>query len=332
MGARCQTDPVSGRKISSRDGNGRTTSACILCGHRPLTRAHFFGSVLRDEFPGQTESAIVFTQPVAAHESITQRYRMGVAPVNASSRLLCQTCNGDWMSPMEEAALPTIVKMTRGENVTFDRPHLEQLSSWALAVTILRARVDEGLRPVDSEAARRFRNEGLSSQRLVTLFLHVARDFTYGNPGGVMSQVFHDVDLDRGGLVAVYWLRSLVIVVALEDHANWIGRSFALAESALVGYPPGRAETFSWPPAASLAEKDVGTRLGYDELMTSGELTNTYTGPGRDIMITARHGDHVHSSGLVLLPDHAPRPEQRHFSRPQEFPPIESTPLDPGAT
>ena len=57
--------------------------------------------------------------------------------LRVKARIVCQTCNNEWMSRIEEATKPVLQPMLGGESVTLGRVEQEHLARWAVKVSML---------------------------------------------------------------------------------------------------------------------------------------------------------------------------------------------------
>jgi hypothetical protein len=223
------------------------------------------------------------------------------------------------MASLEDAALPLVVEMVRGMQLSLGEGDAAAIAAWAVSSVTIRSYSDD-VRPRSPAQAAEFKANGLAAQRTFVAAVAVARDPKLSHPGDSQSQVFRSADLEMSGLVGVYWLKGLALVTALDDHAAWMASRLALADKAMVTYP-ATVDVQAWPPVNSVPEGVLRRILGYEDFIAPGALTNTYRGPGRDVVISARHGDHVHREGVVMFPGGARAPELTDFSSPEELAP-----------
>jgi hypothetical protein len=58
-------------------------------------------------------------------------------PFREDARIVCETCNGGWMSDLEKATQPVLERPIRREASTFGTPHQTILATWALKTALV---------------------------------------------------------------------------------------------------------------------------------------------------------------------------------------------------
>ncbi|PPH95794.1 hypothetical protein C5C56_15885 [Rathayibacter sp. AY1D1] len=243
-------------------GAPQVRPTCILCGSEGLTRSHIYGRTLRAEFGQERAAHQTLTNVDGRAEATVDRWESGIGMIFSQGKWLCYECNNVWMAGLEDAALPTVVNIIRGESVYFDRATTEAVASWAIIASILRAQLVPDGEPYAPAAARRFRQDGLEAAEAAVWLVSAAEDPTVRAPGTAASSYWRAPDLSGG--IAQHWLKSLCVVVASGDHRDRVAeRIWTLRDAALPLYPP--AETRRWPSGRSAPDRVLMRATGLDE-------------------------------------------------------------------
>ena len=118
-----------------------TTSGCIFCGGRPLTREHLWPDWLRRELQIQQPFDFRIEQERGGVETRDVSFR--APPFTQQVRAVCAVCNNGWMSTIEEAAKPILQPLIRARGRRLHRREQRTLATWAL----LKACVFDQLHP-----------------------------------------------------------------------------------------------------------------------------------------------------------------------------------------
>ena len=120
--------------MSRRRDRERRGDRCIFCGARPpLTYEHVFGDWLRRlDHTGEGVHEIL---PGDSGEPIVQRGR-GI--FTRKLKIVCGTCNHGWMSGIEEAAKPLLVRMFGSQSpISLSADDQLALARWAFKTAVV---------------------------------------------------------------------------------------------------------------------------------------------------------------------------------------------------
>ncbi|TVS86044.1 hypothetical protein [Mycobacterium helveticum] len=118
-------------------------SHCIFCGAQPpLSGEHIFGDWLRKL--GNTGEGVREIIPGDGSEPIIQRGGM----FSKKLKIVCSACNSEWMSQLEEAAKPLLVRMFSLPFLPYQHPQIVldtsdqvALARWAFKTVVIAAYV-----------------------------------------------------------------------------------------------------------------------------------------------------------------------------------------------
>lgn len=112
----------------------RPPGKCIFCEAGGLTKEHIWPDWLKMLFPKTPKSRHTFgvIQPsiVAGIPKLEQRDRQGHSGT-VKVRVVCEHCNTDWLSVLENRAKPILMHMIRGERSRLGPEDLNTLATWA---------------------------------------------------------------------------------------------------------------------------------------------------------------------------------------------------------
>lgn len=108
-----------------------------------MTAEHIFGKWMRDSFPStfsKTTHMTSFTDlrgssPVSTMAKGKMNNRQG-SPHSQQLRVVCETCNNNWMSQLQEAAKIALIALMKNEWSKLDLPSIEAVSAWTSMVTM----------------------------------------------------------------------------------------------------------------------------------------------------------------------------------------------------
>jgi hypothetical protein len=135
---------------------------CIFCGGTPLSREHLWPDWLRREAAINEAFDHRLEQEVDGVE--TRDLNFSTPPFNQVVRAVCASCNGGWMSAIEQDAKPILQDLIYGHGRTLELGDKRKLATW----TFLKACVFDELHP----------------QERVVPAEHRALLFTYKRPPG----------------------------------------------------------------------------------------------------------------------------------------------------
>jgi hypothetical protein len=103
-----------------------TSETCIYCGGKAGSEEHVFPQWLRERFTGSgtIEHQVNISSPV--------RFMQGVKDVRIVVRSVCKTCNGRWMSVLQNEAKPIIEGLLDETFATLILEDCRLLTSWAV--------------------------------------------------------------------------------------------------------------------------------------------------------------------------------------------------------
>lgn len=118
------------------------TRKCVFCEvNNANSREHFYSEWMHELLPlgpegkysGETIDEHPKTRIVSKHDKRTKPGELYTKKL----KVVCQACNNEWMSRIDEAAKPLLTPIIKGEAVTLDRPSLEAVARWATLKAIV---------------------------------------------------------------------------------------------------------------------------------------------------------------------------------------------------
>jgi hypothetical protein len=247
--------------MSTKSGRKRAGIAppkpCIFCGaRRPLTGEHIFGDwVKKLGFGGEGvhQWSIDSGAPVV-HKA---------GPFAKKLKIVCQPCNGEWMSGMENAVKPLLTPMFQGLRVKLNERAQLDLARWAFKSIVVASHVDRQHERI-STAQRRAFHETDEPPRGVTVRIGTASvtPASYGPHVGeyrFLPRMIH-VNAPDGAVfdVPAYSGRFRILNVVFDvfgyDSEQWDVFTELSKEPAraLLQIWPVKNPTIWWPPVASV--------------------------------------------------------------------------------
>lgn len=104
------------------------TDDCIFCGQRANTDEDIFPQWLLRE---------VGPQPMKAVRTGPAPRERRVKSLKLKARIVCKTCNNEWMSRLEQAAKPILIRMLRDEQFYLDQAAQNTLAKWAVKMSMV---------------------------------------------------------------------------------------------------------------------------------------------------------------------------------------------------
>lgn len=254
------------------------TKTCILCGAAPTTAAHLFASPIRAEYPNDKELVYLSEKPVDPGRVVRQSQRVGSGQVHAQPSVLCATCNGSWMSVIEQFAAPIVVRLLRGEAVTLSPQEQEAVASWAVAVAILRAELVPDAPPFDRADAQAFRNGSLGAAKVSVWLVNVEITIP-GLVGGLATSSIPGQSDGASANICILWLRNICIVILQGASVDRSGRPLSVLRPAAQEIP--QAAAFIWPPDRSVTDATLLDVLGLGNVMNAKFLNPAGRPTGR---------------------------------------------------
>jgi hypothetical protein len=105
---------------------------CVFCGARPVSKEHVFGKWLRTTV-GQADHVVTKTQ-IADGPTKTAHPQV---PFVAQVKVVCESCNNEWMSRVETAAMPHLERILNSQPVTLDEPTTCTLATWVFKTSLM---------------------------------------------------------------------------------------------------------------------------------------------------------------------------------------------------
>lgn len=133
---------------------------CIFCGGFGLTKEHVFPNWLKQLFPRSGADTHTFMEanwpgrPVSTRPQIRRHQREGHSGTR-KVRVVCRSCNGTWMSALENRVKPTLTALIGGERIVLDDRIQTILARWVAKTSVTAEHISkDGFRI--SEADRRW--------------------------------------------------------------------------------------------------------------------------------------------------------------------------------
>jgi hypothetical protein len=169
------------------------------------------------------------------------------------------------MGPMEERALPVLAAMSRGESALLTVGVQADIAAWAVAATILRGEMDRDLKSFDNAAARKFREGGLRAAEVDVWLAQVEHSTEHLSVWPVGHTYLYDERLHVEGLTAIFWLRSVCVVVSSSEHARYVSQRMPVLGKAGVRLWPAGTDTRQWPLTGSTLPSVILRSVGVTE-------------------------------------------------------------------
>jgi hypothetical protein len=112
-------------------------SLCIFCGGRPLTREHIWPDWLRAHLPRSL--SFYHSGRIILNEDNTQTHsskKISGDPKSRKLRIVCNKCNNEWMSDLQNATKPILIPLLLSQQITLSEPRQRQLATW-VAMTVI---------------------------------------------------------------------------------------------------------------------------------------------------------------------------------------------------
>jgi hypothetical protein len=104
---------------------------CIFCNGTGLTKEHTWADWLRNYLPKGEDSHSFFSGIVhPTHMESSVKKRQGSAR-SRKLRIVCKSCNGGWMSDLQQKAKPILIPLINGETVVLDKEKQKIIAAWA---------------------------------------------------------------------------------------------------------------------------------------------------------------------------------------------------------
>lgn len=162
------------------------------------------------------------------------------------------------MSQLEQKALPVLAALIGdGGRTAAAQPMeiapsvAEAIAAWSAAATVIRGEIVSDVRSVDRATIAALSGPGLAAAIAQIWMVHMEVSLVSFETESPASSYWTSEHLDVQGCVALYFLRSLCLVVAFGDFVPQVEASVRLLGGAAMKiWPP--QESFSWPPPRSV--------------------------------------------------------------------------------
>jgi hypothetical protein len=230
-----------------------TGRSCLFCGNTPVTREHVWPKWLQDVLPNYTRTANYI------HQVGDEEPRTWSAPIASMTvNVVCESCNGGWMSRLETAAKPLLVPMINGRRTTLDKPQQRTIATWTLKTTMMLEQMDP--EPVDIHPKHYpFLYEHGEPPATAWVWIganDATRWHTFRYAWGLDLHVQEFPGADPNGYVATLAVRHLGLQVIGSDipDAEWEhAEPFASSVQRIWPF----AKSFMWPPGPVLTERGL---------------------------------------------------------------------------
>jgi hypothetical protein len=113
----------------------------VFCGENEVTDEHVWpewvGRFLRELMPDADfgKSRFEVNPETLEHQPVGRKW--GGPQLDIKVKRVCEPCNTGWMSDLENAAIPYLKPMIRGEQVALDRQAREAVATWAFLRAVM---------------------------------------------------------------------------------------------------------------------------------------------------------------------------------------------------
>jgi hypothetical protein len=260
---------------------------CILCDRTPTTRAHLYGRTLRNEFPGSGGQINHVHTRGDPHVSVLNSHGFGMPIIQQVVNALCAECNGVWMQRLEAAALPGLTAMIRGQRMEVDADLQAAVAEWAVSVTMLRTQLVPDLRPFDRGLARRIRSSGLDGEEVGVWLFSADADGRFRMAPDAASSMMQDAGGAVTGELAIYWFRSVVLVVATQGFVSYVEEQVSLIAPAMQRLWPA-SPSRTWPFSHSVLDSVLTRAIGLPDEELPDAFSDRTELDGRQIRLFIR--------------------------------------------
>lgn len=139
---------------------------CIFCeANNANSREHFYSGWMHDLLPlgpqGSYTGEIIDEHPKTREVSRHDKRLKPGELYTKKMKVVCGTCNNEWMSGIEEAARPLLVPIIKGEAITLDADQLKLVAQWATLKAIVCEHDNRGTEVTPQAERTAFMAEGL---------------------------------------------------------------------------------------------------------------------------------------------------------------------------
>jgi hypothetical protein len=116
--------------MAGKAGGSLKVRKCIFCGGTPLTKEHVWPKWLRPHIVrDQKNHHSLVTLAYEGHSEESRRM-WGGDPRNRGVRTVCGSCNGGWMSRLQELAKPLVLPLVTGKTIELSTQDQRTLAFW----------------------------------------------------------------------------------------------------------------------------------------------------------------------------------------------------------
>jgi hypothetical protein len=239
----------------------RRRGSCAFCGaFGQLTREDFtpqwLGRFIAEQWPPQGPLELVALSGGGDRPYSQDTHIVG----NASAikpAVVCQPCNNEWMKRLEDAVIPILKPMMRGEGTVLDEHSLRAIAGWAMKTALVFELVRRDGDTTASVGDRKWFKE----HRVPLPGARIWAARYVGNLGAAWQSrstlLTYDLDDPHSvpsphGLVVVLAYGQLAIRIAMVRSSPLLPTRFAVNEAEHLPTIWPRTERLVWPPAMSL--------------------------------------------------------------------------------
>src|SRR5258706_8629356 len=113
-----------------RRTNLRPPGKCIFCDQGGLSKEHMWADWLRDYIPRAMLEHIIGEVAIFPDKRELTRKRRAGDPHSRKIRCVCEECNNEWMSQLQEDAKPFLLPMLTGIHTSLRRKGQTTLAAW----------------------------------------------------------------------------------------------------------------------------------------------------------------------------------------------------------
>jgi hypothetical protein len=136
-------------------GRGGAQRACVFCGATPTTKEHIFPFWLREAVGGGGPTTHLRIdgrgRGPALGEALTYDHSWTAEDADVAVRVVCASCNNEWMNDLDHEVEPLIVPLIRNHDPSISDEQRTLLARWVTKIGLLL----EHTRPVSDLTRRR---------------------------------------------------------------------------------------------------------------------------------------------------------------------------------
>ncbi len=136
---------------------------CIFCGGRPVSKEHIWSEWTYEYIPraASNHSTATFraTNPLFGQHD-TKRHNGAVN--SRKIHAVCETCNNGWMSVLENAAKPHLIRLFCGKPISLSEPEQKVIATWVVMKCMVLEWYQQADQLCSTPAERLFLKENLA--------------------------------------------------------------------------------------------------------------------------------------------------------------------------